>query len=342
MSMFRTVVIAGTAAIVTCTIGTVGSSSAQAAPAACLPAGSTGLTAAVVLQAGASATGNIDAHGCDVGVYIGPGADGARVTGATVFGANDHGVFVQDADGVVVAHNTVTGNGVHRTNGIAEDKAIEMAGSRDSTVFGNRVVHNDGGGIGLADDGGLDPGAPVGHPGSLRSSVGNLVTGNVVSDNLNDCAIVVTAKNHGTAARANSIVGNDVDDVPGVFPPALGGIVLAGQEVVGNDVVGNTIRGSFMPGIIVHSSRPDTDVSDNVIANNVLTEDDWGRINGPAARVAIILATASQPAGRLDHTVIANNRIAADEDYGIYLIGATHTVVAADQRNQASVPVYGS
>lgn len=320
---------------------TATSPSAQAAPAECTLAGSTGLTAAVTASAGQRVTGTIDAHGCDVGVYIGPDADGAAVTDATVTGANDHGIFVEDASGVVLANNTVTGNGVRRNATIPEDKAVELAGTTGAVVLGNQVLNNDGGGIGLADDGPLDPGAVPGHPGQPHESAFNQVVRNTVSGNLNDCAIVVTAKNHATGAVGNSIDHNSLNDEPGVFPPTLGGIVLAGQLVVHTQVVGNSIHGSFMPAIVVHSSRPDTNVSDNVIANNTLSADDWGRINGPNARVAIILATASQPAGRLDHTVLINNRIGADEDYGIYQIGTTRTIVVADRRNDATVPVYG-
>lgn len=313
---------------------------AQAEAPACAPAGTTGLTARVVASTGQHVSGTVDAHGCDVGVYIGPAAGGASVVAATVTGANDHGIFVQDAADVVIAHSVITGNGVHRNANVPEDKAVELAGTTDATVVDNQVVQNNGGGIGLADDGPLDPGAVLGHPGTARPSTGNNVTNNVVSRNLGDCAIVVTAKNRGTGASDNTVAHNVLDDVPNVFPPTLGGIVLAGQSVDGNHVVGNTIHGSFMPGIVVHSSRPDTDVSDNDIVDNDLSADDWGRINGPSARVAIILATASQPAGRLDGTVLVGNRIASDEDYGIYEIGATNSIIAADQRNKATVPIY--
>jgi parallel beta-helix repeat protein len=315
---------------------------AQAEEASCSPAGSTGLTAAVVAHAGQRVSGTIDAAGCDVGVYVGPAAAGARVVGATVTGANDHGIFVQDAAGVVIAGNTVTGNGVHRNAAVPEDKAIELAGTFGAYVAHNRVVGNDGGGIGLADDGPLDPGAVVGHPGAARPSAFNEVVGNTLSGNLNDCGIVVTAKNAGTGAFGNTVGGNVLSDTPGVFPPALSGIVLAGLHVDHNTIVGNTVHGSFMPGIILHSSRPETEVDGNVIADNSLSADDWGQINGPDARVAIILATASTPAGDLSGTVIANNSISSDEDYGIYLSGAGRTIIAADHRNQAAVPVFRS
>lgn len=80
---------------------------AQAEPVECAPAGSTGLTAAVVAAAGQRISGTIDATGCDVGIYIGPDATAAQVVGATVTGANDHGIFVQDASGVAISQSTI-------------------------------------------------------------------------------------------------------------------------------------------------------------------------------------------------------------------------------------------
>lgn len=321
------------------TAGLAAAAPAQAQPAGCTAAGTTGLTAAVVATAGQRITGTVDAAGCDIGVYIGPGASAARVVDATVSGANDHGIFVQDATDVVIADSTISGNGVDRNNTVPEDKAVELAGTWAALVTHNRVVGNDGGGIGLADDGPLDPGAVPGHPGALRASAFNQILGNTVSGNLNDCGIVVTAKNYGTGAFANTVEGNVLSDTPGVFPPALSGIVLAGLRVDHNVISNNTVHGSFMPGIIMHSSRPDTEVDGNVIVHNRLSADDWGQVNGPDARVAIILATASSPAGDLSGTVIASNVISHDEDYGIYLSDVGRTVIAADGQNDAVVPV---
>ena len=261
---------------------------------------------------------------------------------ATVTGANDHGIFVQDASGVLIWHNIVSGNAVNRNVNVPEDKAIELAGTFGALVLDNRVVDNDSGGIGLADDGPLDPGALPGHAGASRPSAFNFIRGNIVSGNLNDCGIVLTAKNDSTGAFGNIIERNTVTDQPGDTPPALGAIVLAGLGVDHNLIANNRIHGSFMPGIIVHSSRPDTQVDGNVILHNRLSDDDWGQVNGPAARVAIILATASTPTGDLSGTLIVGNQISHDEDYGIYLSGAGPTVVDHDRGNHAAIPIYRS
>src|ERR1035441_6148255 len=86
---------------------------ANSAFAVCLPAGNTGLTAKVILTSNQQLTGTkIDATGCDIGIYVGPGTEKVVIRGVTVTGANEHGIFVQDASHVTIQYSVVTGNGV--------------------------------------------------------------------------------------------------------------------------------------------------------------------------------------------------------------------------------------
>jgi hypothetical protein len=107
--------------------------------AACLTAGSTGLTTQVILTSNQQLTGTvITATGCDLGIYIGPGTDKVLISGVTVTGANQHGIFVQDASRVTIQYSVVTLNGVAGNacpasgpppvGCIAEDKGIELVG----------------------------------------------------------------------------------------------------------------------------------------------------------------------------------------------------------------------
>src|SRR5689334_11458542 len=61
--------------------------------ATCTPTGffrdSINMTAALINPG--NVTGNVDATGCNIGVYYGPGASG-RVNGANIYGANYFGV----------------------------------------------------------------------------------------------------------------------------------------------------------------------------------------------------------------------------------------------------------
>ena len=71
---------------------------ANCAVAACLTAGSTGLTTKVILASNQQLTGTaINATGCDIGIFVGPGTKKVLISGVTVTGANEHGIFVQDA-----------------------------------------------------------------------------------------------------------------------------------------------------------------------------------------------------------------------------------------------------
>ena len=54
-----------------------------------LPAGSTGLTARIVATSGQTISGKVDATGCDIGIYIGPGITNVKVKDATISGANE-------------------------------------------------------------------------------------------------------------------------------------------------------------------------------------------------------------------------------------------------------------
>src|SRR5213082_1432551 len=96
--------------------------------AGCVAAGSTGLTAAKVVTSNHTIGGVINAAGCDIGVYVGPGSHNVAVSHATITDANDHAVLIQDSSFVYVSNNTITFNGTpanHAGSGwgqIAEDK----------------------------------------------------------------------------------------------------------------------------------------------------------------------------------------------------------------------------
>ncbi|HEX5465532.1 MAG TPA: right-handed parallel beta-helix repeat-containing protein [Candidatus Limnocylindrales bacterium] len=327
---------------------------ADSPAASCVPAGDTGLTAAVSVPSGAHVHGlQVDAAGCDIGIFVGPGSSGTMVTGSTVRGANDHGIFVENASHVTIAGNLVTGNGVAPTAGINEDKALQLTGTRDSMVRDNRVVGNVAdGGIGVSDNGPLDPGAPQGS--TLHAGRGNSVVHNVVEDNLTGCGIVVAAYDPGAGVWDNMIVGNLVvnsDSTIGVFPPAVGGIVVAtdppGTSAGGNKVVANTITNSFIPGIIVHSNAPGNAVSDTLVSANRLANDGWGMADGPAAKVAIIVSGPTLPpflpAATLSGIKVVGNQIAASEDIGIcFSLTATSSLAGGLGANHAGTPVLHS
>ena len=126
---------------------------ANCAVAECLPAGNTGLTTErIVTSNGQLTRTKVDATGCDIGVYIGPGTERVLISGVTVTGANEHGILVQDASRITIQYSVVTGNGVAShtcpaegpppTGCIAENKGIELVGTSDSVVTHNLVSQN--------------------------------------------------------------------------------------------------------------------------------------------------------------------------------------------------------
>jgi parallel beta-helix repeat protein len=301
-----------------------------AAAASCVAAGSTGLTAAVVQTTNLSG-GTIDASGCDIGIYVPPATSGITISGVTVSGANDHGIFVQDATNITISNSTVQANGVAPTPGIAENKAIELVGTSGYTITGNTVTGNFAdGGIGIADDGPTDPGAP--KPGTLSPANNNTVSNNTSSGNYGGCGIVYAAYNAGAGISGGTITANTVQGSPGQFGPhgpVIGGVVVAadspGTSVSGVSVASNTITGAAIPGVVVHSNAPHDTVSNISITGNTLSADDWLSTDGSPVPAAIVVAASPIPppvSPTLSGTTLTGNTI-TNEFYGIWLAGAT-------------------
>jgi hypothetical protein len=344
---------------------------ANCAAAACVPAGTTGLTTAVILTSNQQLTGTtVNATGCDVGIFVAPKSDKVLISGVTVTGANEHGIFVQDSSRVTIQYSVVTGNGVagHACppsgtappECIAEDKAVELVGTSDSVVSQNVVSHNHAdGGIGVADDGPTDPGAPGTHPGNSYGAKNNVVSNNLIIDNSNGCGIVIAAYNQGTPVDNTQATGNTViGSAPGtgqLFPPPgsfIGQIVVATDgpfaEVSNTQVTGNNLDGSELPGIVVHSNVFGDVITQTQIQNNIIAEN--GYYPGPPATnpndpgvsqgtvgIALIaeVGGTDTPAPVLAHTNVSSNTILKDTN-GIWLCGTDHTNIHQQQGNPSN------
>jgi hypothetical protein len=247
----------------------------------CSAAGNTGLTALVVANSNQIITGMLSASGCDVGVYVGPGVEGVVIANATITGANDHGILVQDTSNVVIENSLITMNGVashicatpRSTNCIVDDKEVELIGTQHSTVKGNTVTFNSAdGGIAVSDDGPLNPGAL--NPGTLRPSSENVVMNNVISNNIGGCDILVAAFDQGAGATGNVVTGNVALGSAPNTGGYVGQIVVAANgnntSVTNTTITGNVIDGSLLPGIVVHSNAPGDVISSTLIENNIL------------------------------------------------------------------------
>jgi Right handed beta helix region len=142
-------------------LGSVLLPTAASAVAVCTPTGfyrdGINLTAA---QMGGNVTAPLDATGCNIGVYYGPGTSG-NVTGADIFGANYFGVVARGAS-VNVTNSTVHDIGDVPLNGSQHGLAIYFAtvdtgtattpptctsGATTGTISGNSVAKYQKGGI---------------------------------------------------------------------------------------------------------------------------------------------------------------------------------------------------
>ncbi len=303
----------------------------------------TGLTAKVIATKGQIITGIVDATGFDIGVYVGPGITGVIITKATITGANDHGIFIEDTSNVIVQNSIISGNGISPHGGIPEDKAITLSGTTNCIVKDNNVSFNlNDGGIAVTDDGAFDPAAP--NPGLSRPGRGNIIVGNLVQDNLIGCGIIVAAYNPGQGVSDNIVMNNMViGNSPGPFPPYIGGIVIAADmpstTATYNLVLKNTVKGGWIPGIIVHSNAPGDFVSGTIIVGNTLDSNGAFPPSEPndAQKPTGINIVAETPTSVLTNTLVIGNVVTSDY-YGVWHVHDTDTLIIGLKGNTV-VPI---
>ncbi len=316
----------------------------------CLPAGATGLTAKVLAVSSQTISNQtVNAAGCDVGIYIGPGIDGVTISNVSVTGANDHGIFAEDASGLTIKGSTVDGNGVKPTPGIFDNKAIELVGMTGSLVTGNTVDDNTAdGGIGIQDNGPLDSGAPNPGPSSPVPTSQITVSSNSVSHNTGGCGIVVAAHNPGGGVSGIVLKNNTIVSTPGKLGPTgpeIGGVVVDAPiphtSVSNVSVIGNTITGALIAGIAVYAGGgPAAKVSSVTLTGNTLSSDGWGEASAGRPRPEAIMVAAypappGAPRATVTGTIVTGNTI-TKEYYGVWLAYTTGTT--SSPNSIATVP----
>jgi hypothetical protein len=305
----------------------------------------TGLTAAIVATKGQVITGTVNAAGYDIGIYVGPGVTGVVIKNAKIFGANDHGIFIQDTSGIVVKDSNITGNGtpLGHASSMPEDKAITLSGTTGCVVKDNFVEFNlIDGGIAVTDDGSFSPGAL--NPGSPHPAIGNVIMGNHVENNIAGCGIVVASYNPGEGVAYNIVADNTViGNSPGPFLPYIGGIVVAADTpsttAKDNLVLRNKVIGGWIPGIIVHSNAPGDFVTGTIILHNALESNGAFPPSEPndAQKPAGINIVAETPTSVLANTLVICNTV-TNNYYGAWHLQDTNTKIMHLQGN-AIVPI---
>jgi hypothetical protein len=280
-----------------------------------------GFTAKVVAYTGQVITGNINATGYDVGIYIGPGIHDVKVNGATVSGANDEGILVQRAYNVVVEYSHIYGNAVDPYSGLTEVKGLVLAGSTNCEVLYNLIEDNQHGGVSVLDDGSSVVFAPTPIDSTPAAGNGNVLIGNDVKDNVGDCAIVLSAKNPGGGVSHNLVFGNTLTG-------GVNGLVVAGGAfgpvvLQGNNIQANEITGGFIPGISIHAFGPGV-ITDTLLINNRLSNNGAGEQSKDTTGIEIF---AVPNVGTISGTRIVSDQISGDH-FGVWHVGDTGTSVA--------------
>ncbi len=312
----------------------------------CVQAGASKLTARLVAHAHETITGVVRASGCDIGIYVPPGASGAVIRDATVTGALDQGILVQDSNSVTIEDSIVTGNLVRpelcpfppaKPKGpcIVDAKAVELVGSSHSVIEGNTIADNMGeGGIGVFDDGTQSPGT-LGS-GHLLPAMDNLVEHNVVVNNPRGCGIVVSTHVVGEAVIGNQIIDN-------VSVGNAEGVVVADNmphtELAGTVIRGNVATDSVAPGIVLNSLAPFDVVSGTLVEDNLLSRNGglppFEHLPGYVPKpTGVIVVTAELPPGTPKGTVAPLQRgvrlvgnIITSEGWGIWSTPQNHLTV---------------
>ena len=298
----------------------------------------------------------INAAGELNGVAItGTNANGTTIEGLTIENANAEGIYVQDTSHVTVQYDYALNNAVNASQVcpinvlpttppcIAEDKAIELVGTSQSTVVGNTVVGTVGdGGIGVSDDGPLDPGIVENQfhpatPGANNPSAHNLVADNTVINNVGGCGIVVSAYNPGQGVLDNVVFNNAVS---GNAEGVVVATPIPGTSAINNTVKENTIVNSATEGVDIDGSSPNTMVAGNSVIGNVLSGNgpdyDFPK---PAPTAIAVLSPTNDP---VTGTLVMGN-IIQNEVYGIGVFNASESTIMGNMASSSvKVQLFGA
>ena len=332
----------------TALLGVVVVSPAHAAPAAgCTEnVGDTGLSAAVVAQAGETiADQRIRAGSCDIGIYIGADAPGVTVDNVTVTGAGFQAVFAEKTSDVTIENSRIFNNGWRTLDPnaaplppknilhseVSQSFAISLFGVAGGTVVGNQVHNNGRGGIGVMDNGANDPGAKTQHPTApLRGSSDITVADNHIWSNDNGCALVTATQNFAGWLSGLTLSGNIING-PGFDPADSGGIVVAADPPLSSvsdvSVSGNTISHSYEGGVVVNAETPGSSTNHVTVTGNSLSRNNWGAEEAPNTAGVVIFAPA--PGAANNDTTVKGNRITS-QFYGVWALGPVAPTVSGN------------
>lgn len=257
------------------------------------------LTAAVIATGTTyNVSGQVNASGCNIGVYYGPGT-GGTVSAAQVFGANYFGV-VNNGGQVTVSGSQIHDIGENPLNGDQHGVAIYYAYDNPSkgTITKNLIWNYQKGGI------------VVNGVGSKATITHNTVIGQGPVNYIAQNGIQIGFGAKGTVSN-NIVTGNSYT---GSGEAASGGILVVGGGCYGssltigvhityNDVIGNDV-GIYLSNLDANCS-PTLTPTNIVVKHNISTNDGVNNTSGDGPNAGYQAGVSDQG----DNDTIENNGI---------------------------------
>lgn len=205
----------------------------------CTPTGffrdSINLTALLINPVG-PVSGDVNAKGCNIGVYYGPGAKG-QVNGANIHGANYFGV-VNNGANVQVQNSTVSDIGETPLNGSQHGVAIYFAfGSNARGNIHDNIVWN-------YQKGGIVVNGPLSNADVHDNTVIGQGPVNYIAQNGIQLGFGAQGNAHNNLVIGNSYTGNGLTASGGILlvgGDCYGGSTQTGSNVQLNVVIGNDV-----------------------------------------------------------------------------------------------------
>ena len=258
-------------------------SSGQALAATCTQTGffrdTINLTAALINPG--DVTGTVDATGCNIGVYYGPGSK-AKVTDADVFGANYFGIVNNGSD-IDVKSSSIHDIGEVPLNGSQHGVGIYFVDGATGSIQKNTVSHYQKGGIVVT---GLGSSAKI-HQ--------NTVTGEGPVGYIAQNGIQVSRGATGDVTN-NTVSGNAYTGSGGVSSGGVlifggcGGALSTGVDVKNNTLINNDVGVWLFVANATCDGAPTTPTNNsahnNTLSNNAVTNTTGDGSRGYQAGIA--------------------------------------------------------
>lgn len=223
------------------------------------------LTAARINPSG-TVSGDVDASGCNIGVFYGAGATGT-VNGANIHNANYFGV-VNDGGAVTVKNSSIHDIGESPLNGSQHGVGVYWVYGSMATgaIENNKIWNYQKGGI------------VVNGVGSVADVSGNTVTGqgpvNWIAQNGIQIGYGATASVMRNTVTGNSYTGTSTvsGGIIVVGGPCYGEAYTTGTQIVGNTVTGNDV-GIWLTNIQADCASAPTTATNIKVVNNTISND---------------------------------------------------------------------